>query len=104
LIVCSFSLLAALEMPASEVDAAHSAFLMGISNAQPGPAEVLGRELIAGLQAYFDLVNTAGGIRGRKIRLLLKNDGYEPEPALNNTNELITKDKVFFSTMLERRP
>ena len=96
LVLCSLLLAAASKTLAFETAGANSDFLIGISNAQSGSAQILGKELLAGSKAYFDLVNTAGGIRGRKIRLVVKDDGYEPDPALNNTNELITKDKVFF--------
>ncbi len=48
------------------------------------------------LTAYFDLVNQRGGIHGRKITIILKDDKYEPDPAVQNTNELIERDKVFF--------
>lgn len=46
--------------------------------------------------AYFDLVNARGGIHGRKISILLKDDKYEPDPAVQNTDELIRKEKAFF--------
>jgi ABC-type branched-subunit amino acid transport system substrate-binding protein len=42
------------------------------------------------------LVNHDGGIRGRKIEIVLKDDKYEPDPAVQNTNELIERYKVFF--------
>lgn len=57
---------------------------------------MLGQTLLLGSKAYFDLVNQHGGIRGRKITIILKDDKYEPDPALQNTNELIEQDKVFF--------
>jgi ABC-type branched-subunit amino acid transport system substrate-binding protein len=72
------------------------AILIGISNVQSGPARSLGQELVQGSQAYFDALNSAGGIHGRQIRVLLKDDHYEPEPALRNTNDFIVKNKVFF--------
>jgi branched-chain amino acid transport system substrate-binding protein len=75
---------------------AMSAIVIGVSNVQSGPSNALGKELLAGSQAYFELMNQAGGIHGRKVELLLKDDRYEPNPAVQNTNELITRDKVFF--------
>jgi ABC-type branched-subunit amino acid transport system substrate-binding protein len=92
-IFCSFSLAAVLQKPFNTARA-DSTFLIGVSNAQSGLAETFGRDLLAGSRAYFDLVNAAGGVRGHKIRLLIKDDGYEPEPALSNTNELITKSNT----------
>ena len=49
----------------------------------------------AGLQAYFAKANAAGGVNGRKVSLISKDDGYEPDRAINNTRELIENDKVF---------
>jgi ABC-type branched-subunit amino acid transport system substrate-binding protein len=70
--------------------------VIGVSNVQTGPASDLGHELVGGSKAYFDLINSGGGIHGRKISILLKDDKYEPDPAVKNTNELIEHDKVFF--------
>jgi branched-chain amino acid transport system substrate-binding protein len=71
--------------------------VIGVSNVQSGPSSELGHELVLGSQSYFDLVNgSEGGIHGRKISILLKDDKYEPDPAVKNTNELIEQDKVFF--------
>jgi branched-chain amino acid transport system substrate-binding protein len=57
---------------------------------------MLGQKLLLGSSAYFDLINQRGGIHGRKIAIILKDDKYEPEPAVQNTNELIERYKVFF--------
>jgi branched-chain amino acid transport system substrate-binding protein len=70
--------------------------VIGVSNVQSGPSSMLGQTLLLGSKAYFDLVNQHGGIRGRKIAIILKDDKYEPDPAIQNTNELIEQDKVFF--------
>jgi branched-chain amino acid transport system substrate-binding protein len=71
--------------------------VIGVSNVQSGPSSELGHELVLGSQTYFDLVNNRdGGIHGRRISILLKDDKYEPDPAVTNTNELVQNDKVFF--------
>lgn len=70
--------------------------VIGVSNVQSGPSRSLGQNLLNGSAAYFDLVNERKGINGRRISILLKDDKYEPDPAVKNTNELIEKDKVFF--------
>ena len=80
----------------SSAPAELSPILIGVSNVQTGPASILGQTLLLGSTAYFNLVNQNGGIRGRKISILLKDDKYEPDPAVQNTNELIERDKVFF--------
>ena len=78
--------------PAAEL----SPIVIGVSNVQSGRASRLGQTLLLGSKAYFDLVNQHGGIRGRKIAIILKDDKYEPDPAVQNTNELIEQDKVLF--------
>jgi branched-chain amino acid transport system substrate-binding protein len=70
--------------------------LIGVSNVQSGPSRSLGQQLLQGSMSYFTIINDHGGIHGRKIALVLKDDKYEPDPAIQNTAELITKDKVFF--------
>lgn len=69
--------------------------LVGMSNAQTGPASGLGQKLKEGAVAYFDKVNAAGGVHGRKIKLVNYDDGYEPERAAAMTEKLIAGDKVF---------
>src|SRR5437667_422109 len=70
--------------------------LIGVSNVQSCPTRSLGQQLMQGSMSYFTMINEGGGIHGRKITVVLKDDKYEPDPAIQNTNELITKDKVFF--------
>ncbi len=67
---------------------------IGQSAALSGPAEALGKEMKAGADAYFNAVNKAGGINGRKIKLVSLDDGYEPERAKANTEKLINEEKV----------
>jgi ABC-type branched-subunit amino acid transport system substrate-binding protein len=69
--------------------------LLGQSCALTGPAQALGQGMEAGLLAYFAKANARGGIGGRQIRLISKDDGYEPDRAIVNTRTLIEGDKVF---------
>ena len=69
--------------------------IVGQSCALTGPAGELGTKMRAGLLASFAKVNAEGGINGRKIRLISKDDGYEPIQAIKNAQEFIEKDKVF---------
>lgn len=68
--------------------------VLGQSCALTGPAKDLGLELRGGLLAAFSRVNDEGGVNGREILLLSKDDGYEPDRAMRNTRELIMKDHV----------
>jgi branched-chain amino acid transport system substrate-binding protein len=68
--------------------------LIGQSAAFSGPASELGTEMRAGALAYFQAVNAAGGVNGRKIELRSLDDGYEGDRAAANTKKLID-DGVF---------
>ncbi|HKD33021.1 MAG TPA: ABC transporter substrate-binding protein [Gaiellaceae bacterium] len=45
--------------------------------------------------AYFQYVNAHGGVHGRKIKYLWRDDGYDPSRTLDQTRELVEQDKVF---------
>ena len=45
--------------------------------------------------AYFREINDAGGIDGRRITLKLYDDGYQPDPCVQNTLKLMLEDDVF---------
>jgi branched-chain amino acid transport system substrate-binding protein len=69
--------------------------VVGMSAPFKGPSKGLGIELYRGSQAYFDKVNSEGGVHGRKIVIKAYDDGYNPIPAIDNTVRLIEKDDVF---------
>ncbi|MFM1916528.1 MAG: Leucine, isoleucine, valine-, threonine-, and alanine-binding protein precursor, partial [Actinomycetota bacterium] len=48
-----------------------------------------------GAQVYFDYVNKSGGINGRQIKFVTKDDKYNPTNTVTATNELILNDKIF---------
>ena len=47
------------------------------------------------MKAYFAYVNANGGVNGRSISLVVKDDKYVPTLAAQNAKDLIIKDKVF---------
>ncbi len=68
---------------------------LGMVNAQSGPAAGLGRGMLDGAQAYFSRINEAGGVHGRRLNLVLRDDGYEPARTARFTEELIASRGVF---------
>ena len=92
------AVLAAAAASATDVTAAATLppIIIGVSNVQTGPSKELGQDLVRGSRSYFDLVNSDGGVFGRQLSILLKDDKYEPDPAVKNTNELIGEAKAFF--------
>jgi ABC-type branched-subunit amino acid transport system substrate-binding protein len=69
--------------------------LVGQFAAMSGPSAQLGQRLQAGIQAYFSSVNAQGGVAGRSLKLVTRDDGYEPEKAATAVKALISEDKVF---------
>jgi len=89
------ALIGAAGSASAEVGITSTAIRIGMSNALTGPAAGLGTELKAGSEAYLSRINAAGGIHGRKIVLVSKDDGYEPARAAAATRALIGQDNVF---------
>ena len=69
--------------------------VIGMTNAQSGPVAALGFMMRDGALAVFNKVNAAGGIQGRKIRLVVYDDVYQPPNTIANTRKLIEEEKVF---------
>lgn len=69
--------------------------VLGQSCALSGPTKDLGVEVRAGLLTAFSEQNEKGGIQGREIILISKDDGYEPYRAERNSLELILEENVF---------
>ena len=69
--------------------------VFGQSAAFTGPAGQLGTGMSHGIQAAFAEVNRAGGVNGRRLELVTRDDTYEPELAVSNTTELIEAEKIF---------
>ncbi len=80
---------------AADIGVTDKEILVGQFAAQTGPAAELGKRMQLGMLAYFNAVNAAGGINGRTIKLVSRDDGYEPEKAAAAVKALIEEDKVF---------
>jgi ABC-type branched-subunit amino acid transport system substrate-binding protein len=61
------------------VDVAAKTIRIGDINALTGPASALGKPVAAGHRAFFKALNAGGGIDGWKIRLTIKDSGYQPQ-------------------------
>jgi ABC-type branched-subunit amino acid transport system substrate-binding protein len=59
-----------------------------------GVSADLGKDYLAGARTYFDHVNANGGVNGRKISLVVKNDGGDAKETVRLTHEFIEKDHV----------
>lgn len=68
---------------------------LGQSCAISGPAQALGTGMRDGLDACFARINAEGGIGGRKVALVTRDDAYEPDKAVQSVRALLNDEKVF---------
>jgi ABC-type branched-subunit amino acid transport system substrate-binding protein len=60
-----------------------------------GPAAPGYSEIPQAIEAYFKSVNAAGGINGRKLKFIARDDGYNPANTVTVTKQLVLQDKIF---------
>ena len=48
-----------------------------------------------GLRAYFEYVNSQGGVHGRKIKFLVGDDHFNPADAVEVVRKLVEQDGIF---------
>lgn len=85
----------ATESKVESVGVSDSEILIGSSCALTGHASFLGRNTIQGAQSYINYINEQGGVFGRKVKLIVYDDEYDPPRCVYNTQKLINEDKVF---------
>jgi ABC-type branched-subunit amino acid transport system substrate-binding protein len=69
--------------------------VFGMCGPFSGPVKDLGRQMKAGIEAAFTAQNLAGGVHGRKLTLVVADDGYNPERTRPAMQELLEKRGVF---------
>jgi branched-chain amino acid transport system substrate-binding protein len=93
----AFSLLAtqsAFAQKKYDTGASDTEIKIGNVEAYSGPASVYG--VIGKIEeAYFKMVNDAGGVNGRKINFISYDDGYSPPKTVEQVRKLIESDEVF---------
>ena len=79
----------------AEPGVTNDAITLGQSTALSGPLGDLGQEVLKGSKAYFDALNARGGINGRKIVLIAKDDAYDPKITVENVEAFIAGGETF---------
>jgi branched-chain amino acid transport system substrate-binding protein len=85
--------LCALGLAAAGAAAATGELVIGQVAPLTGTIAETGDEYVAGGAAYFAHVNANGGIYGRTLRVVVKDDGYKPDQTLAQTRELLAQDR-----------
>ena len=68
---------------------------IGAILAVTGPASFLGAPEAQTLQMLVENANARGGVRGRKLELIVKDTSASPEKAISFAKQLIEEEKVF---------
>jgi branched-chain amino acid transport system substrate-binding protein len=80
--------------PAQVTGVTKNSILIGTSLPLSGVAAAYGA-IAYGTKAYFDYVNAHGGVYGRKVKLNILDDGYDPARTLTNVQNLVSNQGVF---------
>ena len=60
-----------------------------------GPIKVWGVPVSNGMKMAVEEINAAGGIQGRKLKMILEDNGYDPKKAVLASQKMVERDKIF---------
>jgi branched-chain amino acid transport system substrate-binding protein len=81
--------------PAPAQGVSKDEILLGSIQDLSGPLAGYGKQSRAGMQLAVDEINEQGGIAGRKLKLLVEDDGYDPKKSVLAAQKLVNQDKIF---------
>src|SRR6202790_4002896 len=84
-----------LDASAEEIGVSADRILFGQAAALEGPSSALGQGMRHGILAAFAEINAKGGVHGRRLELVSRDDGYDPDRSVVQTTRLIDEAKVF---------
>jgi len=69
--------------------------VLGTHQDLSGPIKSWGVPVTNGMKLAVEEINAAGGINGRKLKLVVEDSGYDPKRAVLASQKLIERDKIF---------
>ncbi|VTU45508.1 Leucine-, isoleucine-, valine-, threonine-, and alanine-binding protein precursor (plasmid) [Variovorax sp. SRS16] len=69
--------------------------LLGSVQDLSGPLVAVSKPLMGGMTMRIEEINAAGGIHGRKLKLLIEDSSFDPKKAIVAVQKLVSSDKVF---------
>jgi ABC-type branched-subunit amino acid transport system substrate-binding protein len=94
------ALAAALPVAAQQQGVTDTEIVLGDILPLTGPPALLGVAHNLGVKVAVAEANAAGGINGRKLRLISEDDGYVPSRTIQGVRKLINNDKIFAFTSI----
>ncbi|MFC1822881.1 ABC transporter substrate-binding protein [Thermodesulfobacteriota bacterium] len=79
----------------AEVGVTDTKIKVGSHTALTGPVAFAGKFLNEGMRVYYQAINDAGGIHGRKVEYIAEDNAYKPARAVAATKKLLDRDQVF---------
>ena len=92
--ILSFALFACFNRHTSDSEDNKSPIPIGAFLSLTGPDAAFGISTKKGLQLAVNQINENGGINGRELKLIIKDDGGKIDRAIKKVNELADKDNV----------
>jgi branched-chain amino acid transport system substrate-binding protein len=77
---------------------------LGTTMPLSGSGAPTGQAVAAGAKAYYDMVNKAGGVKGRQIDYTVLDDQYSPAVAQQQMRTLVQRDGIFAVAGAEGTP
>ncbi|HMK78063.1 MAG TPA: ABC transporter substrate-binding protein [Xanthobacteraceae bacterium] len=69
--------------------------VIGTAQDLSGPIVNFSKATVNGMRMRVEEVNAAGGINGRKLRLVVEDHGYDPKKAVLAAQKMVQQDKIF---------
>jgi branched-chain amino acid transport system substrate-binding protein len=73
---------------------AQDSITLGISIAMTGPASYVGVGARRGAEIALEEINGRGGVRGKKLELVIRDDEHNPVKTVAQTRELVERERV----------
>ena len=94
---CTLALAAAMAvLPAfAQQGVGKDTILIGTIQDLSGPLAGFGKQARNGMLLRVEEINEQGGVHGRKLKLLVEDDGYDPKKAVLAAQKLVNQDRIF---------
>src|SRR5215471_20721767 len=93
-LLCVFSLLGLTSCAGARSDSNSTEIVLGEFGSLTGTTATFGISTKNGIDMAVDEVNKAGGLLGKRVRVLVEDDQSKPEEAQTVVTKLINKDQV----------
>ncbi|MCB2190190.1 MAG: ABC transporter substrate-binding protein [Deltaproteobacteria bacterium] len=95
-LLATIALVAVMGLAPTTASAEKPPIKIGFIHTMSGPISMYGITSAAGAKIAVEEINASGGVLGRKLELIVRDDKISPEAGLREAKDLVLKDKVDF--------